>query len=455
MGKLKMMKLSHMNNYYLVLAAGLMLAGNVQAQDTLRIGFRQAVDLALEANVDYQMLENNMEVLKLQKQSALLSHLPDANFSTSFSRQTGPQTQQIGDEFVVVNVKNERVNAGLNMNMPIFNSGRRILDTQSAKLAYEAGEKGLDRASQQVVFDVARRYLQVLLDEELVRIAKENLENQKEQLRQIEGFVESGLKTLSDQYNQQSEVARLESVYVDADLQWQNDIWDLSEYLQLEAGLIPVLEAVDVDDLPLRFEGMDMVELYDLAKQNRADKVQQELLVDSYKKDMQAIKAAYYPRVDAFFNYNTFYTSLGSESLQDQLLNIYPQNSIGLSLTIPIFNNFRNRLNVSQSRVAYKNQILQKESLDRKIYQDVKLAHQNYLAAVQKEQNTTVQVMAAQEAQKAISERFRLGLSNFVDLSTANQQLVSAQADQAQAIYTLFFQEVLMQHALGTLDIQD
>jgi len=455
MGKLKMMKLSHMNKYYLALAAGLMLVGNVQAQDTLKIDFRQAVDLALEANVDYQVLSNNMEVLKLQKQSALLSHLPDANFSTSFSQQTGPQTQQIGDEFVVVNVKNERVNAGLNMNMPIFNSGRRILDTQSAKLAYEAGEKGLDRASQQVVFDVARRYLQVLLDEELVRISVENLENQKETLRQIEGFVEAGLRTLSDKYNQQSEVARLESVLVDAELQFENDIWDLSEYLQLEPGVIPVLAAVDVDDLPLRFEGMDMVDLYDLAKQNRADKVQQKLLVDSYKKDMQAIKAAYYPRLDAFFNYNTFYTSLGSESLQDQLLNIYPQNSIGLNLTIPIFNNFRNRLSVSQSRVAYKNQILQKESLDRKIYQDVKLAHQNYLAAVRKEQNTAIQMMAAQEAQKAISERFRLGISNFVDLSTANQQLVSAQADQAQAIYTLFFQEVLMQHALGTLEIQD
>lgn len=75
------------------------------------------------------------------------------------------------------------------------------------------------------------------------------------------------------------------------------------------------------------------------------------------------------------------------------------------------------------------------------------------MAAVKKEGNTGIQVMAAAEAQNAISERFRLGISNFVDLATANQQLVSAQADQAQAINTLFFQEVLMQHALGTLEV--
>ena len=447
------MKRLFMYKKYITLLVVAIIGGGAQAQDTLKINFRQAVDLALAANVDYQTQSNNMEVLKLQKQSSLLSHLPNANISSSFSQQSGQQFQQIEGEIVVTNVKNEVVNAGLNMNMPIFNSGRRILDTQSSKLAYEAGEKGLDRASQQVMFDVARMYLQVLLDEELIAISKENLENQKETLRQIDGFVDAGLRTLSDKYNQQSEVARLESVLVDAELQYQNDVWDLSEYLQLEPGVVPVLESVNPRTDGLRYEGMDMQELYDLARANRADGAQQELLVMSFKKDMQAVKAMYYPRIGAFYNYNTFFTSLDERNLRDQLLKVYPQNTLGLSLNIPIFNNFQNRLDVSRSRVAYKNQILQKESIDRKIYQDVKLAYLNYLAAVKKEGNTGVQVLAAVEAQNAISERFRLGISNFVDLATANQQLVSAQADQAQAIYTLFFQEVLMQHALGTLEV--
>jgi outer membrane protein len=63
-----------------------------------------------------------------------------------------------------------------------------------------------------------------------------------------------------------------------------------------------------------------------------------------------------------------------------------------------------------------------------------------------------VQVLAAEEAFKAVSERFRLGLSSFVDISTANQTMVRAQADLEQAIYTLYFQEVLMKFALGTLE---
>jgi outer membrane protein TolC len=106
---------------------------------------------------------------------------------------------------------------------------------------------------------------------------------------------------------------------------------------------------------------------------------------------------------------------------------------------------------VSRAKVAYENQQLTLQSLDRRVYQDVRLAWQNYKAAKLKEQNTGLQVLAAEEARNAVQERFRLGISNFVDLSAANQQFVAAQADQAQAIYTLYFQEVLMQFALGTL----
>ncbi|MFC3881738.1 TolC family protein [Algoriphagus namhaensis] len=427
-------------------------SSQVWAQDTLRMDFSEAVEIALGANLDYQIQSNQMEVLKKEKQSAFASHFPAVNLGTTFARQSGQQFQQIEGEIVVTNVTNEIISSGLNVDMPVFNSGRRIFDTQSAKLAFEAGEMGLERAAQQVVFDVARLYLQVLLDQELLRIAQENLNNQQQLLEQITGFVDAGLRTLSDQYNQQSEVARVESTVVDAEIQYENDLWDLGEYLQLEPGVIPGLTQVSPEIDALIFEGMPVDELYEIALENRADIQQQDMLMNSTRKDLKAIKAMYYPRLSAFYNYTTFFTSLDDRSIQEQLLTIYPQNNLGLNLQIPIFNNFRTRVDVSRAKVALMNQELQKKSLDRSIYQDVRLANQNYQAAIRKEKNTRVQVLAAEEAQLAVAERFRLGLSNFVDLSTANQQLVRAKGDLAQAIYTLYFQEVIMRHALGTLN---
>ncbi|WP_051315440.1 TolC family protein [Algoriphagus terrigena] len=449
------MKLSPLNIARIALIGSFFTIGNLQAQDTIPLNFEAAVDLALTKNLEYRIQENNMAILKKEKQVALFSHFPNVGVSSNFSRQSGQQFQQVEGEIVVTNVTNEIVSGNLNVNLPLFNSGRRILDTQSAQLALEAGEKGLNRAKQQVIFDVSRRYLQVLLDQELFRIATQNLDDQKQQLVQIEGFVDAGLRTISDLYNQQSEVARLESVKVDAEIQLENDLWLLTEYLQLAPGVVPKIEAVDPIRETSSFVGMDMTQLYEVAKSNREDLGQQSLLATSYKKDMQAVKAMYYPRLNAFYNYNTFFTSLDERSLQEQFLKIYPQNTLGIGLAIPIFNNFQTRLDVTRSRAAYENQLLQKESTERKVYQEVKLSYQNYLAAVRKEKNSQVQVLAAEEAFKAVNERFRLGLSSFVDISTANQTMVRAQSDQAQAVFTLYFQEILMNFALGTLEIDD
>lgn len=449
------MKRLDLNKTLLVLMGSFFLSGNLSAQDTIPMTFEMAVDLALTKNLEYRIQENNLAILQKERQVAMLSHLPAVGVNSNFSRQSGQQFQQIEGEIVVTNVTNEILSGNLSVNMPLFNSGRRILDTQSARLALEAGEKGLNRAKQQVIFDVSKRYLQVLLDQELYRIAGENLENQKQQLIQIEGFVDAGLRTVSDLYNQQSEVARLESVKVDAGVQLENDLWLLTEYLQLAPGVVPAIESVEPIRETSSFEGLDVGQLYEIAQANRQDLRRQGLLADSYKKDMQALKAMYYPRLNAFYNYNTFFTSLDQRSLREQFLKIYPQNTLGVGLAIPIFSNFQSRLDVSRSRAAYENQLLQKESTERKVYQEVKLAYQNYLAALKKEANSQVQVLAAEEAFKAVGERFRLGLSSFVDISTANQTMVRAQADQAQAVYTLYFQEVLMKFALGTLEMDE
>ena len=268
---------------------------------------------------------------------------------------------------------------------------------------------------------------------------------------QFVGFVVAGLNTISDLYNQQADVARLESILLDAELTLENDRWLLVEYLQMEVNTIPVLEKVSPEELMGELSGQDMDQLVQLAMSKRPDLQQQSLLTSSFKKDVKAIKAMLLPRVNAFYNYGTFYTSLDNRSVSTQLFEIYPQNTIGLSLGIPIFNGFQSRLDLARGKMAYQNQVLRKEALDRKVYQDVRLAYQNYQVALKKVNNASIRLIAAKEAQHAVSERFRLGLSDFLDLSVANQTLVSAQSDQAQVNYTLYFQAVLMNYALGLL----
>ncbi|MFC0264454.1 TolC family protein [Fontibacter flavus] len=426
---------------------------SLNAQDTLKLNFQEAVQIGLRQNIDYKKLENQQEVLRIERLNAQMSHLPKVNLTNDNFRQIGQQFQQVEGELIVTNQVNNIVSGRLNATMPIFNGLRRINATQAGKLLEDAGSQALGRAKETVMFNVAQSYLQVLLDEQLYLIAEQNLINQQNQLEQIEGFVEAGLRTLSDLYNQQAEVARLETVALDAKIQWETDLWTLAEFLQLGPNAVPELEPVSLEKVYHELLTMPLDELYATAKMHRKDLKEQQLMESGNHKLLMAAKASYFPQLNAFFNYNTFFTTLDERTFSNQFFTIYPQRTVGFSLSLPIFNNFDNKATVARSKMQFYNQQLDKSALERKILQEVKLAYENYQASVKRGEATRIQLEAAREAQTAISERFRLGVSNFVDLAQANQQLVTAQSAAAQAKYTLYFQEIMLRFALGELDL--
>lgn len=423
-----------------------------QGQDTLKVTFEEAITIGLESNQDYQMLQNEQELLRTEKQAATAAIFPRVGISNSLTLQSGQQSQLVEGEYIFTSINNKRIYSGLSAELPLYNGGRIANQRKAASLVEEAGAHRLERGRQELVYLIAQQYLQVLLDEELYHLALENLNNQKEQLRQIKGFVEVGLNTLSDQYNQQSEVARLETVALNAQIKLENDLWKMAELLQLPSGTFPQLDPVDIGAIPTT----DLLELgpdalYELAVDHRKDFQAQRLFAMAGKKQLAASRAGFFPQLSAFFNYNSFYTSLDQRSFSDQFLNIYPQRAIGLNLSIPIFNNYTTKLHVARGRAEMKNRELELQAIERVLYQETKLAYENFKAAIRRQASTEVQLKAATEAQLAIHEKFKLGLANFVDLAQANQQLATAQSDHAQARYTLYFQEILLKYTVGML----
>src|SRR5690554_1595019 len=388
------------------------------AQDTLLISFDDAVAIGLQRNQVYQMQLNEQEVLKTEKQAATAAFFPNLNINNNLSQQSGQQSQLVEGEFIFTTINNRRISTGLNAELPIYGGGRISHRRQAAGLLEEAGQYNLERGSQEVVFQVAQQYLQVLLDEELYRLALQNLENQKEQLRQIEGFVEVGLNTLSDQYNQQSEVARLETVALNAQIQLETDLWQMAELLQLEPGVFPQLSQVNIT-APQQsdFLNLSPEALYELAFENRKDYKARQLSELAGKKLLSASRSGFFPQLSAYLNYSSSYTSLDERTFNDQFLNIYPLMSVGVNLSIPIFNNFNNKLSVARSTLDLKNRRLELQAVERSLHQETKLAYENFRGAIRRQASTQIQLNAATEAQSAIQEKFKLGLANFVDLA--------------------------------------
>src|SRR5690606_31150741 len=66
-----------------------------QGQDTLKVTFEEAITIGLESNQDYQMLQNEQELLRTERQAATAAIFPRVGISNSLTLQSGQQSQLV------------------------------------------------------------------------------------------------------------------------------------------------------------------------------------------------------------------------------------------------------------------------------------------------------------------------------------------------------------------------
>jgi outer membrane protein len=195
---------------------------------------------------------------------------------------------------------------------------------------------------------------------------------------------------------------------------------------------------------------------------SRGDYLRAEQNEISSKYAMKASRGNMIPSLFGFWNMNTFYNKLDGDNTAaafdqqvktDNLRKVY-----GVQLSIPILGGnsiFQNRSAYVQQRTTfYNNQIIRK-NVEVQVKADVIRAHQNFKLVKRTFTVSLAQLQAAETAFSLETERYNLGVTNFVDFINANRVFVQAQTDKAQAEYRLLFQKVLLDYAVGTLKVED
>src|SRR5690606_16048518 len=128
----------------------------------------------------------------------------------------------------------ENVSANIQGSVMLFNGFNRINTFKQASNQFRAQTSLVKRAEQEVVYQVATQYLQVLLDQELLRIAEENHRVQKVVLDQLSAQVALGARAEADLYTQDAQVKNLQVMALQAQVTLENDKALLAQTLQLD-----------------------------------------------------------------------------------------------------------------------------------------------------------------------------------------------------------------------------
>ena len=133
----------------------------------------------LDQNVLLLQATNNAELQSRLAYQARMDFLPTVNFSSGGNRGSGFAQDQGGRNIAFSNTNlNGNLSAGIN----VFNGFADVASLRQARYSEDASEFTLERARQNVVFNVATTFVALINAQEQIRIQQENVETQQQQL---------------------------------------------------------------------------------------------------------------------------------------------------------------------------------------------------------------------------------------------------------------------------------
>ncbi len=430
-----------------------------QSQEVRLISIDEAINIALENNYTLKQARNELDLSDDLIFSEKADFLPSVTASMSGSRTSGQQF--IFDRFSegldpFVDVTSQSISGSMRANIPLFNGFNNILTLKSSQSNKESREQQFARARELVIFNTASRYLQVLLDKELLEIARQNLETSTTQLSQVQAQVELGSRPMVDLFNQEAQVANDELTLT----QRENTLALNSLLLIRQLEIDPLgqydfeVPELELNDLP--WMDVNLRSLIDEALTTRSDILSAEASIAALKYQLQINKNSLLPSINASASvssrYSDQYSIAGQDvNFSDQFFDQQVNRSLGLSFSLPIFKNWNRLYSIQSTQVQVKNAELNLDNSRMQVIQEVTQAYNDYSSYVKQLEASEKSLLASEKAFETQQERYNVGASTLIELTQAQASFVSARSSYTQSLYNLIFQEKLVDFYLGKL----
>lgn len=446
--------------YLITLTLLLLPVLSSQAQEVRTLTVEEAVEIAVKNNYQLQQAKNNLGLAETQIFSAKADFLPNLNANVSGSRNVGRQFIQEDASF------EDRVTIGmsgtLSTNLTIFDGFRNISNLRGAQARKLSQEENVQRLRETIIFNTASRFLQVAVNEELLKIAEATLEASQSQLEQVRAQVEVGSRPTVDLYNQEATVASDELALIQRENALAVSIAQLLRIMQDETITDIEIQMPSTEDLTLIPRELDLNEMINMALNTRSDFAAQEFTIRDNEMNERIARSSFYPSLTASANISGRYSDqfqipdpetmeMRNVGFSDQFFDQNITRTIGLSLQIPIFTRWNNRTNLESAQIQLKNSRLELDNIRFQISEEVRQAYNDYLSLGKELESTERSLIAAERAFETEQQRYEIGSTTLIELNQANANYVQAQSNRIQTIYNFVFQERLLDYYIGQL----
>jgi outer membrane protein len=431
-----------------------------------KITLQQSINIALKRNYQIKEGQNNLTLAQKQILGAKANFLPTLSGSLRGTQTIGQQFNQTTVSFN--NVTSNNISGGLTANLTVFQGFSNIINLRRSHINKHFQKASNQRTRETVIFNAISGFLQVILNQQLVKIDRQNLKSAIEQLKQVKGEVEVGTQPKVDLFNQQSTVAtdRVTLIQQENTLAYSKTL--LISTLQLDPKKAYRFVAPDIADYTPAPTKLDLSQLIDQALADRPDLKAQKLQIELNRKSLGMQRANYYPTISANAAVNTRYNDQyklpepdpnnpgqfisSPVSFSDQFFHQDVNYFFGFSVNVPILNHLSTRLSVQQAKITYENSKQDYQNLRYTALQEVRQAYNDYQSYSAQLSSTKIALKAARKTYQQQKVRYNVGAGSLIEVSTANAAYVQAQANRVQDVLRFVFQKKLLNYYLGTIN---
>jgi len=448
------------------------------------ITLQKAVELTLARNLTIKQSQLTESLAAEDVSQSKYNLLPAASANPTAGYGFG--RSPVSGAYAYANQTIFNVNGTASVQVTLFQGGQLHNQIVENKILLDADKTATAKVKNDLLLNVVVDYLQILTNQDLVTAAKQQIDIADLTLDRTQKSFDAGNQTLADLAQAKAGLSTAELNLVTAQNAVASTILTLKQYMEMDPDSAIIVQKPDISkltDIKTIFDAGDVVKT---ALSVNPDVHLAELQQKSYGELIKIAKGNYYPTLALYGSIASYYSSAQSnlrlvgvtspvyepigtvqstgavvQSLEPVSEPIYGpygfghqfgdnfNQSLGISLQIPIFNHFTARTSVRKAKLNYEyaqvTTQLARDNLSKTIYQavlDVQSADKSYQSAIQTYQ-------ANKEAFNVIQQRYNVGLVNSVDYNTSLTNYNKAETDMIEAKYTLIFRSKVIDYYLG------
>ena len=406
----------------------------IQAQEVTPWTLEKCIEYALDQNIQVRKSSLSNQSNQYYADQAKAQKMPSVSASVNQSFNWSKETSTGETSFLGTNGSSY----GINSSVTLFNGSRINNQIKQSELDIKSGQYNLETTKESISLNILNAFLQVLYAEEQVKNSTKQIESTTEQLNLAS-------ERLALQVISQADYLQVKSQLASEKLTVANST---SQLAITKVNLMQLMELPVTGDFTIVSPNLEETLNLNQSPQvqsvfNTALAIKPQIKNAAVNKEIAALdeqiaKAGYYPNLSASAGLSSRFSSLGSGGYFNQLDNgISP--SVGLSLSIPVYQKKQVKTSIAVARIGYQNAELSETDTKNQLRKSIEQACLDVTSAQVEYEASMEKYSATQESFALSEERFKQGVINSVDYLIVKTNLIVAESQLLQSKFNLIF----------------